>query len=81
MIFVNSLLSELNFTQQNPTVLHVDNQAAIMVAQSIYTGSHSKHIALKWHFLKQLVRDQQLELVWIETKSQLADILTKGLKT
>jgi hypothetical protein len=38
-----------------------------------------KHIALDYHFVRQLVQSGQLKVSHISTKDQLADILTKPL--
>lgn len=79
MIWVKSLLSELKFPQSSPSILYCDNQAAISVAQSTYTSRKLKHVAIPWHVLKDYVKNGAIDLKWIDTKSQLADIFTKPL--
>jgi hypothetical protein len=41
--------------------------------------SRSKHIDIKYHFIREVVHNKQVELKWVNTKQQQADINTKGL--
>ena len=40
----------------------------------------SKHIDVRFHFLRDLTKDGSVELVYCDTQEQLADIMTKPLK-
>ena len=39
-----------------------------------------KHIDLKYHFLRELVKEGKLKLAYVQTNNQLADILTKPVQ-
>ena len=39
----------------------------------------TKHIAIKYHYLRELVQDKQVRIEYVNTKEQLANILTKHL--
>ena len=39
----------------------------------------TKHIAIKYHFLRQLVQDKEVKLEYVNTKDQIAHIFTKPL--
>jgi len=78
IVWVNKFLSELYFTDNKPSMVYCDNQAAIASTESRYTGDRIKHIALRWHVIQDYVESKQIIVKYIETKSQLADILTKG---
>ena len=41
--------------------------------------SKTKHIAIKYHFVKELVQDKEIGLEYVHTKEQIADIFTKPL--
>ena len=41
--------------------------------------SKTKHIAIKYHFLRELVQDKEVKLEYVNTKEQIADIFTKTL--
>lgn len=41
----------------------------------------SKHIDVRFHYLRDLVKDEVIELVHYNTKNQIADIMTKQLSS
>ena len=62
-------------------IIHEDNQATIQLAQfSDKVSQRTKHIDIRYHFLREVIADGQVKLSWIESKNQLADILTKPLQ-
>ena len=56
-----------------------DNQGAIQLAQNPVTNSNSKHIDVRHHFLRELVRQRDTKVVQVPSEFQHADILTKAL--
>jgi len=64
------------------TVLKVlsDNQAAIAIAQNDVDHQRTKHIDIRHHFIRENVKNGLIQLQWINTNDQLADILTKALQ-
>ena len=78
-IFLRNLLSDIGFTQTT-TVLFEDNQPAIKIAENRITSQRSKHIDVKYHFIREAIIDGKIKLVYVPTCDQLADILTKILK-
>ena len=38
-----------------------------------------KHIAIKYHYLRELVQDKEVRMEYVNTKEQIADIFTKAL--
>jgi hypothetical protein len=62
-----------------PVDLYCDNQAAIALVRSDNYSERTKHIDTRHHFIKQYVRDGSINLQWVSTKDQLADVLTKTL--
>ncbi len=62
-------------------IIHEDNQATIQLAQfSDKISQRTKHIDIRHHFLREVITDGQIKLAWIQSKDQLADILTKPLQ-
>ena len=39
----------------------------------------TKHIAIKYHYVRELVEDKQVKMEYIHSKEQIADIFTKPL--
>jgi hypothetical protein len=56
-----------------------DNKPAIALAKNPVLHDRSKHIDLKFHFLRDCVDGVQLVIEFVKTGRQLADILTKLL--
>ncbi|GKF30553.1 hypothetical protein Tco_0100351 [Tanacetum coccineum] len=56
-------------------------QMSMMGQMSFFLGLHSqsKHIDIRHHFIREQVENRVVELYFVETKYQLADILTKAL--
>ncbi|GJV81552.1 copia protein [Tanacetum coccineum] len=59
--------------------LYCDNQSAIALCCNSVQHSRSKHIDIRHHFIKEQVERRIVELYFVETKYQLADIFTKAL--
>ena len=80
-IWLARLLAEFSGgdAQPEPAVLRMDNQSAIALAKNPVFHDRSKHIELKYHFIREAVETKKIELEFVPTKLQLADILTKPL--
>ena len=57
----------------------VDNQPAIALAKNPVLHDQSKHIDVKFHFLRDYVDGGQIVIEFVETGRQLANVLTKPL--
>jgi hypothetical protein len=72
-------LAELNFPQSNPTVINEDNQSTLAVVNKATSGSKLRHVKLKHQFVKELIKNKDIVLVYCPTTEMIADILTKAL--
>ncbi len=57
-----------------------DNQSCISMATSQKFTPQPKHIALKYHHFKQYVESDRIEINYVHTEQQQADILTKPVR-
>ena len=73
------LLDELTGVEAHPPALMVDNQPAIALTKNLVLHDRSKHIDVKFHFLRDCVDGGQIVIEFVETGQQLADVLTKPL--
>ena len=64
------------------TLLLVDNQSSIKLAKNPVFHKRSKHIAIRFHFIREKVENGEFRLEFVRTLSMAADQLTKhvGLK-
>jgi hypothetical protein len=56
-----------------------DNESAIRLADNPVEHSRTKHIAIRYHFLRDHQQKGDIEIAYINTKDQLVDIFTKPL--
>jgi hypothetical protein len=56
-----------------------DNESAIRMADNPVEHSRTKHIVIRYHFLRDHQQKGDIEIAYISTKDQLADIFTKPL--
>nr|GEV25138.1 Gag-Pol polyprotein [Tanacetum cinerariifolium] len=59
--------------------MYCDSKAAIAISCNPVQNSRTKHIDVRYHFLKENVEKGIVELFFVETESQLADMFTKAL--
>nr|GEV39209.1 integrase, catalytic region, zinc finger, CCHC-type, peptidase aspartic, catalytic [Tanacetum cinerariifolium] len=78
VLWMRSQLSDYGFVL-NEIPLYCDNQSAIALCCNSVQHSRSKHIDICHHFIKEQVERRIVELYFVETKYQLADIFTKAL--
>ncbi|GMF59146.1 unnamed protein product [Phytophthora fragariaefolia] len=67
--------------QVGATVVYEDNQGAMALAKNVGYQAHTKHIDIRYHFIREKVSSNEVELVYVESKNQLSDYLAKGLTT
>jgi hypothetical protein len=72
------LFRELNIDINSPVVFS-DNQGALAIAQNPTNYQRSKHIDIRYHFIRQAVQSGRVRIEYVPTSQQLADILTKPL--
>jgi hypothetical protein len=78
VVWFKELLNELGFPQGTVTI-YEDNEACIALSKNHQDHSRTKHIQVRFHVIRQYVEDEIVELKYVPTKSQLADIFTKSL--
>ena len=78
-IWLRSLLASIGFKQSEATILYEDNQGAMALSKNPKSHSRTKHIDIKYHYIREAVEKKDIELVYCPTDEMVADILTKGL--
>jgi hypothetical protein len=73
------LLDEIGYTQEEPTVIHEDNQAALALARDPQFHARSKHFDVQNHFIREKIENSTINPVYCTTEDQLADVFTKPL--
>ena len=79
VLWHRSLFRELEIDLPSTSTIFSDNQAAIAIAHHPEFHARTKHIDISYHFLRDLVKSGSLNLVYVNTHQNLADLFTKGL--
>ena len=77
--FINNLLTDLNIQLESAVPLYEDNQAAIQLATDATDISKIRHLAAKYHLIREYVADGSVVLKYCPTTKMLADMMTKAL--
>lgn len=77
-IFLTKLMNDLQLSIELPIPIHEDNAGCIFISKNPET-KRSKHIDVKFHYIRECVEEKKIELIMTSTKDQIADVLTKGL--
>src|SRR6266702_596646 len=78
-IFLRQLLDGLMLLPPGPSPLYCDNDAASRLAEDHVWHSHTKHIRVKYHYVREQVLTGELSVQRVNSKDNTADILTKPL--
>ncbi|GKA43677.1 retrovirus-related pol polyprotein from transposon TNT 1-94 [Tanacetum coccineum] len=78
ILWMRSQLTDYGF-QFNKIPLYCDNKSAIALCCNNVQHSRAKHIDVHYHFIKKQVENGIVELYFVRTEYQLADIFTKPL--
>jgi hypothetical protein len=78
-IWLAGLLTEILGAVIKPRLLKVDNKAAIDLIKNPVHHGRSKHIRIHYHFVCECAAEERIEVQFVGTSDQLADILTKPL--
>jgi hypothetical protein len=73
------ILAYLKVTYTDPIPLHCDNTSAISLSKNHVIHSKSKHIPIKYHFLREQVTNRIVQLNYTPSIEQIVDIFTKPL--
>jgi hypothetical protein len=78
-IWLHKLLVGLFGQELPPTVIHCNNQSCIKLFENPVFHDRSKNIEIRYHFIRDWVQRGAVQLQYILTDEQVADILTKAL--
>jgi hypothetical protein len=78
-IWLRRLHDELLGRKHGAVELHVDNKSAIALMKNPVFHDRSKHIEIRYHFIRQCVDNKDINVQFVRTADQLSDILTKAL--
>jgi hypothetical protein len=78
-VWLRRLIGEIFSPLTEPTTLYGDNQSAIALAHGGHYHARTKHIDIRYHFIRYIIDAGAIKLIYCPTDEQTADTLTKAL--
>ena len=78
-VWLQKLLADIDKNCAEAITLMEDNQGAIAIAKNPVEHKRTKHIDIRYHYVREQVKKGVIEINYLNTKEMLADILTKPL--
>ena len=78
-LWLKKLLSDLTNKVEKSIDIYEDNQSTISMAKNQHSHGRSKHIDIKYHFIKEHCVDGCIQLIYCPTEEMKADMFTKPL--
>lgn len=79
IMWLKLLLQELKIRFDSSMEVYCDNKAAIAIAHNPVHHDRTKHVEVDRHFIKEKIEEKIINLMYVPSSDQVADILTKGL--
>lgn len=79
LLWIRNLLRDLGFKPKRAMQLHCDNKASIDIAHNPVQHDRTKHVEVDRHFIKEKLEAKIIEVPFVKSKDQLADVLTKAV--
>ena len=78
-IWANRWIAEAGYPSNSPITILGDNNGSLSLAKNPDQHARTKHIDVQYHFVREKVEEGLVKVAYINTKAQLADIMTKPL--
>jgi ATP sulfurylase len=78
-VWLRKLIAGLFDLELEETCIFCDNQSCIKLSENPVCHDRSKHIEIKYHYVRDMVQKGAVKLQYISTDEQVADVLTKPL--
>ncbi|GJU61267.1 putative ribonuclease H-like domain-containing protein [Tanacetum coccineum] len=77
VLWIQNQMMDYGFNFMN-TKIHIDNESTISVIKNPVAHSRTKHIEIRFHFIRDCYEKRLIEVIKIHTDHNVADLLTKG---
>jgi hypothetical protein len=79
VIWLQKLLTVLFDLEMEATMILCDNQSCIKMTKNLVFHDKSKHIEIRYHYIRDMVQRGAIKLQYVGTDEHIADVLTKPL--
>ena len=77
--FVVQILQSMKIPVKIPVVVRVDNVGAIFMTENVTTSNRTRHVDIRYHFVREFVEDGFIKIVFVKTADNDADLFTKNV--
>ena len=74
--FLTQLLNEIDVKKVEPVTLFVDNQSTIAIAKDPIRNQRTKHIDIKYHFIRSEIKNGSIAMNYVPSEKKMADVFT-----
>nr|GEW53340.1 ribonuclease H-like domain-containing protein [Tanacetum cinerariifolium] len=78
VLWMRTQLSDYGF-HFNKIPIYCDSKSAIAISYNLVQHSRTKHIAVRYHFIKERVKKGMIKMYFVKTDYQMADLFTKAI--
>ena len=78
ILWMKQMLKDMHIQYDDPIPIFCDNTSAISISRNPMMHSKTKHIPIKYHFLREQVLSKVIKLEYVGTKDQLTNPLPKS---
>jgi hypothetical protein len=78
-MYLRQYVESIGRPASEPTRMYIDNTAAISMTEETANFNRTKHIAIRYHSTRQFIRDGHMQVEYVNTEEQIADVMTKAL--
>lgn len=79
LTWLTLLINDLIETKGNKPIIYADNQSAIRLVKNPEFHKRTKHIDIKYHYIREQYEEGKFILEYVKSKDQLSDIMTKPI--
>ena len=79
ILFVIQVMKSMGLQVYTPVVVRVDNMGAIFMSENTSSGTRTRHVDTRYHFVRELVEEKVVEIIFVKTADNIADSFTKNV--
>ena len=76
--FVHQILLSIGMKVKTPITVRVDNVGAIFMAENVAVSQRTKHVDIRYKFLREMVQDRFLRIIFVKSAENVSDVMTKN---
>lgn len=80
IVHIRDILAFLGFPQEKPIKVYIDNKSVMKLVTTLKSTAKSSSVQMKIHFVRELINKKIIELHFVKSELNVADILTKALR-